>query len=192
VFSVRYVLHIYIRSRLISVCTAVQFPVSTLLLHSDRVEQSAKAVLRLTAFQHSLFHNLSVTGLMSLYFCVHVPKSPSWKQKALSSGYSELSVEWVSLLIMKPHCDECNKVVNWSGPVHESRNRHFQFSEWSLIVLTLIWTVIMETSSASEISVDLSHQMCLSAREDSIESCCCDNAKTFLFFSFLCLIIRAS
>lgn len=129
VFSVRYVLHIYIRSRLISVCTAVQFPVSTLLLHSDRVEQSAKAVLRLTAFQHSLFHNLSVTGLMSLYFCVHVPKSPSWKQKALSSGYSELSVEWVSLLIMKPHCDECNKVVNWSGPVHESRNRHFQFSE---------------------------------------------------------------
>ena len=64
----------------------------------DRVERSAKAVLRLNAFQHSLFHNLSVTGLMSLYLCVHVPKhtvtdSPSWKQKALSSGDSKLSIE---------------------------------------------------------------------------------------------------
>ena len=119
-----------------SVSAAAAAAAATLRLweRGDRVERSAKAVLRLNAFQHSLFHNLSVTGLMSLYLCVHVPKhtvtdSPSWKQTAFSSGDSKLSIEWVSSLVMRPHCDQCHKIANWSGPVCESSNRHFQFSE---------------------------------------------------------------
>jgi len=39
----------------------------------------------------------------------------------------------------------------------------------------------METRSVSETSVDLSHQIYLSAREGSVEPCCCGNAKTCFF-----------
>ena len=42
----------------------------------------------------------------------------------------------------------------------------------------------METRSVPDTSVDLSHLMCLLAREDSIEFYCCGNAKT-CFFSCL-------
>jgi hypothetical protein len=57
-------------------------------------------------------------------------------------------------------------------------DRYFQFSERNLIVLTLVRTVIMETRSVLETSVDLSHLTCFLSQEDSVEFYCCGNAKT--------------